>query len=715
MARSSNPPLLSELRCASSPAAQVKALRQLKNEVIGHDSKKQYWIQWGVLRHLIRVLNLKSSANRSYDEEEEDLGKASERLQPDEEEAKLQAIIVIGSLANGEYWILLLRILLICAGGPAFVPPLHTSLAFPALINLLSSVDSTPTIILQTLRTLNNIADSLCLSSPRHPSLSHFLDTLYTLDILRRLSVLVMEQQAFGKDAPQVELIASLLIKTCEREAQRKLLVEASILDVFSAQLRSWITFSFNPPKEVSPFRWEAKLSIEDSNPNDRARLAAVLYAIGIIVQYSSARAKSVFAACDSIFHYIDDQTRVAWSKAISHLPSAQKAKYMPAPNSANMLLPRPSSLPKPHHNAGFPPFDSVRAPDTKFSRSLSTAVELFSGGLERVTHEESTLIPWLIHMSRTSDKYITIAATWLLAIFYQLRLTRSEDLISMYTIPSLLRLVDQKFVLGQSALTASDGGLPATMKDRLKAEAPAIVAMLSAKDETVQKAAIDAGAILSLFFILQQTHDPSIADASSPPWTSQLENTNPDRDDETTQIGPLGISPKVMHFLKVRATCFLALGTLANQKAEYRKSVIDAGVVPYMVRTLLVIHTETGAKTTHMNIDEKLQHEHCRAVVLAACLVAKNLSRSVSTMRTSLTDIGLVEPLLSLLRCDTMSVKVAATGVICNLVMEFSALRAVGASSSAVVLTDGLRPYLTAKHSTSCLITHIPPTRTYV
>lgn len=99
MARSSIPPLLSELRSASSPAAQAKALRHLKNEVIGHDSKKQYWIQWGILRHLIRVLNpSKSSGNRS----DEDLGQSSEELRPDDEDAKIQAIIIIGSLAHGE-------------------------------------------------------------------------------------------------------------------------------------------------------------------------------------------------------------------------------------------------------------------------------------------------------------------------------------------------------------------------------------------------------------------------------------------------------------------------------------------------------------------------------------------------------------------------------------------------------------------------------------
>ena len=575
----------------------------------------------------------------------------------------------------------------LCTGGPTFVPPLHTSLAFPALINLLSSSNSSPPIILQTLRTLNNVADSLCLSSPRHPSLIDFLSSLYTLETLRRLAVLVMEQNAFGKDMLQVELIASLIAKTCENESQRKLLVEARVLEVFSAQLRLWITSSFDPNKEVSPFRWEARLSVEDSTPGERARHAAGLYVIGIMIQYSSARARSVFAACDGIFQYIDDQTRIAWSKAISHLPSTLKAKFTPPPTSANMLLPPMSSLHKPtQHAAGFPPFDPVRTTDTKFSRSMSTAVEIFSGhGLERITNEESTLIPWLIHISRTSDKYITLAATWLLAIFYQLHLMKSprEDSISIFTMPSLLRLIDKDFILNQSSSTPSDGGLCLPMKDKMKAETPAIIAMLTANNAKSQKAAVDAGAISKLSQILKKSFDPVNGNMSIP-WTSQHLISNPDiKDDETTRLGPSGVSPNVMHIMKVRTTTFLALGTLANDKPEYRKSVIDSGVIPYMVRTLRVEDVEPNStQSSGLSINEKLDHEYCREIVLAACFVAKAFSRSVSTMRTSLMDVGLIEPLLALLRCDTLQVKVAATGVICNLVMEFSAMREVCKSS---------------------------------
>ena len=104
MARSSTPPLLSELRSASSAASLVKALKQLKNEVIGHAQRKQQWIELGILKHLVRILsNPRDQDNaipRNAGHENRSRWSATSR---DGDEAKLQAIIIIGSFAHGGY------------------------------------------------------------------------------------------------------------------------------------------------------------------------------------------------------------------------------------------------------------------------------------------------------------------------------------------------------------------------------------------------------------------------------------------------------------------------------------------------------------------------------------------------------------------------------------------------------------------------------------
>ena len=105
MARPSTPPILSELRSDSSPASQVKALRKLKNEVIGHEQKKEMWIRLGILTPLVRILtSYKGDGKRRLrDIKGDGSQEATKRIRTEEEEARLQAIIIVGSLAHGQY------------------------------------------------------------------------------------------------------------------------------------------------------------------------------------------------------------------------------------------------------------------------------------------------------------------------------------------------------------------------------------------------------------------------------------------------------------------------------------------------------------------------------------------------------------------------------------------------------------------------------------
>ena len=104
MTRPSTPPILAELQSASSPASQIQALRKLKNEVIGHEQKKQNWVELGVLPPLVRILNSykgdgKRKARNSVGGIRRQLAK---EVRTEEEEARLQAVIIVGSLAHGQ-------------------------------------------------------------------------------------------------------------------------------------------------------------------------------------------------------------------------------------------------------------------------------------------------------------------------------------------------------------------------------------------------------------------------------------------------------------------------------------------------------------------------------------------------------------------------------------------------------------------------------------
>lgn len=107
MTRASAPNALYELRNPSSAEAQVEALRQLKNEIVGHDQRKELIVRHGVVRPLARILDggRRKSAKRRRTETNGHTTTASSSRRDEtwtiEDEVRLQAVMVVGSLALG--------------------------------------------------------------------------------------------------------------------------------------------------------------------------------------------------------------------------------------------------------------------------------------------------------------------------------------------------------------------------------------------------------------------------------------------------------------------------------------------------------------------------------------------------------------------------------------------------------------------------------------
>jgi len=90
MTRTSSPSV--QMSSLSSPDTRVAALRTLKNDLIGHDERKEAWIRSGVLKPLADVVTSQKEPDTP-----------NKRTNEEREEARLQAIIVVGSLAQGQY------------------------------------------------------------------------------------------------------------------------------------------------------------------------------------------------------------------------------------------------------------------------------------------------------------------------------------------------------------------------------------------------------------------------------------------------------------------------------------------------------------------------------------------------------------------------------------------------------------------------------------
>lgn len=115
MGRSIIPSALAELSNPTTPEAQADALRNLKNEIVGHEQRKELAVTHGVIRPLAGLLKegVRRGGKRRHSNgltQQASNGSApssghvssSQEAWTREDELRFQATLVVGSLANGE-------------------------------------------------------------------------------------------------------------------------------------------------------------------------------------------------------------------------------------------------------------------------------------------------------------------------------------------------------------------------------------------------------------------------------------------------------------------------------------------------------------------------------------------------------------------------------------------------------------------------------------
>lgn len=571
------------------------------------------------------------------------------------------------------------------------------------LLAVLSAAEFSPVAVLATLRTLNSVADSLSLEhSPVESSENGLHNLLYTEQHLSSVAQLLLQASLSLTVQQQISMAAALITKTCHEEAQRKLLAQAGILEALASRLSSFViaTGCYFVRSGCNP---DTATTKNLPTATTKSRLAPILEAVGTIIKDSKPRAIQFLSApalaavfptteFDATSNY--ERKANAWS---SHFVTSFANRQMP-PNPIEALLPQ---LPSLHYRgslaqtSNFPPLGAVGATgkQSQLSRTVSSAIEVIQNqACDFAEDDENPLISWLIYIVRAEGGITRLMAAWVLAIFYRVGLAnrRRETGFALLLIPLLVRMLDKDLkesvgVAGpyeSSALRSSDW--------IMKEQAPAVLAMLAVDSLELQRAAVDAGAIKKLSQLLKESYDPLPTSFSTSLWTPQppyVDNTESKA--SASKLGALGLSPSAYHVTRMRETVLVALAALASLKDEYRKAIIDNGVVPLVIESLKPFNTPSSASEySKTPVDEASKNRKAltgnpNIVILAACGAARGLSRSVSTLRTSLMDAGLAAPLFVLLRNQDTEIQVAATAVICNLVLEFSPMRDVGCLSS--------------------------------
>lgn len=290
------------------------------------------------------------------------------------------------------------------------------------------------------------------------------------------------------------------------------------------------------------------------------------------------------------------------------------------------------------------------------------------SGGEADIEVEESPLIPWLISQVRSGDPITRLMAASVLTNLFKVGLIgkRMAQLLVLLVLPVLVRLLNEDEML--TKVSVGVGGVDSDTWEKwtIQERAPAVLARLVMDSPEMQKAAVDAGAIKRLAVMLRRAAEP-------PASTSMNGVANGDSVEAAVAEKSKRNSPEVTHRMKVKQGTFRCLGSLAIFKDEYRKFIIDAGVVPMVVSSMKPLEPIPNALITQ---ETTVGEGNPPPVLIAACGVVRALSRSVSILRTSLIDAGVAMPLFALLRHDDIEVRVSSTAAVCNLVLDFSPMR---------------------------------------
>ncbi|KAI9699327.1 MAG: hypothetical protein M1836_002937 [Candelina mexicana] len=671
MTRPATPPILTELRNPSTPSSQIEALKALKHEIIGHEQKKEMWISLGAVTPIVRILATPRNSGKRPTRLSSGLSHQWNNFSS-EDQVRLHATIIVGSIAQG---------------GSAYVAPLLDASVLPSLLSGFEMGEYPPRIVLATLQSLNSIADALVWKSDWAPHGTNIWNTLYEKSHVRSL-VHILSQNSSSTIVQQQQLLAAdLIAKTCSDEQHQVLLASCGALEALATRLASFVVAEgFVVP--AGPRNTE---DIPPPAPR-AAKLPPILRAIGTIIANSKARTSqfvfspvitSIFPRT-SLLGVSDSSQKATWSNYTTAPPSSRNVFQ----NPMDYFLPQ---IPVHHHKGSssqpstFPPLGGSNqsgrqstTPNVLHRRRDQTITEILASNEEI----ESPLLAWLIYKTRGDMGTARRMAAWLLTLLYKAgHYSRQRDTtIALLIVPILVQMLDEDFLNSREPSKVSGSAFACEPR------ASSILAELVMDSPELQKAAVDAHAIKKLSQLLKKSFDPVPAQPASASWAPKAVSDSSSGNTKANSLGLPGPSQWAINILQSRRGALKALAAIAPFKDEYRKAIIGAGVVSFIIESLKPFPDDLKSiadqvanghpKTPSLIKGSILPEGNPPSIVLAACAAARALSRSVSILRTSLIDAGVAKPLFALLSSPNTKIKVAATAVVCNLVLEFSPMR---------------------------------------
>lgn len=680
-------PLLNRLLNANSVSEQIVALRALKHELIGHDQRKEAWIGAGIVPVLSQILisrrndgdgdvEVMPDEHQQQQQQQQNGGLLKRRtsVRTENQELYLQAVIILGSLAQGNKGILNYATKLTAElGGPAFISPIIQSETVPAMLAILSSPHCPQSLALATLKTINTIADRYPLQNVNWPQDNRLADILFTPDNIRCFARIIAQHSAASARQTCATLAASIIARLCTEETHKAALAEYGVLDALALKVASFVVAQgFVLPGADQHLDQDGALPTLPQPAPSTAKLGPILRAVSVIVENSKWRAEH-FLSSPGIVTVFPGRLPEFSPADIKKNPWGMpylSGSAVPRQNHTNpmdALLPV-VPLAQTSASTNFPPL----VPMGSFHKRSLSFLESSSGD-----EDETALVPWLFHMVRTEAGMSRVMAARLVTALFRLGLARKHriPMFSYLVTPLLLRMLDKDYDFRDESDPEYDGMI--SMSLRLKEEVPSILATLVMDTQELQKHAVEANAIKILSQLLKETYNPH---PESGKYMWYADSKAKDSISPGNRMGPVGYSPMTCHIMRFREGILRALAALAPFRDEYRKAICENGVVPYIIDSL----KPRPPSESQDNLSTKNAAADGNPVptLLAACGAARALTRSVSVLRTSLVDAGVAAPLFELVKHRDIEVQIAATSVICNIALDFSPMKEVRAFS---------------------------------
>jgi hypothetical protein len=304
----------------------------------------------------------------------------------------------------------------------------------------------------------------------------------------------------------------------------------------------------------------------------------------------------------------------------------------------------------------------------------------------EDADEPESPMVPWLIHLVRSTDGLERLMAASLLTSLFKAGFAspEREQALVVLVVPLLCQLVKEKDMEVPASLQQAAFVDPNTATHwAILERAPDVLARLVGESEPLQQAARDCGAIKTVVKLLKDSYDPHPVQSAPRPWSSTPERGAESEEGlPTCRLGPPGQVPAYAHRIKMRESALKLVAAMATLSNDYRQALVEADVASYIVESLSPSPGKPGngrekaASEKGAEVGDKGTSPYGHnpnSVIMAACHATRALARLPSIVRTTLQDHGFAMPINKLLKHPDAEVQIAASSAVINLVTNCS------------------------------------------